>query len=131
MSLRDITDIVLAIMTSVATVTSVVALRRTSKTEKPHFDFYRLHRQNKPTEIVISNPTQAIDRCAIYIDGVPIPCGEGIETDPRSWSYVHIGGSAIFLIPQQLEKDSAMVVVKDGREILKKTTLKNIPVKGD
>jgi hypothetical protein len=46
----------------------------------------------------------------------------------QNWVYIPIGGSADFYLPENLsDRENATIVVKDGKKILQKAKLKDIP----
>jgi hypothetical protein len=98
--------------------------------EKPQFQLTALNLGHPPDRkirgIHIQNPTKAINRCQVFYNGIALktPFADKMIT----WAYIHIGGSADFRIPEELvDKENAIITIKDGRKTIQKIKLKELP----
>lgn len=132
----DITLILTIIASAGSTITAIVLILtyfQDKKRDKPQFAFYSVWGSSspndpnrKPVGLHIQNPSKPIDYCQVFCDGVALdtPFGAYFEKG----IYIHAGGAADFVLPKSIsEKDNPMIIVKDGKSILKKKQLKEIP----
>ncbi|MCP8311339.1 MAG: hypothetical protein L6M37_00100 [Candidatus Methylarchaceae archaeon HK02M1] len=98
-------------------------------------DFELLKAKDKILEPIESNwsirilkPTNIIEKCKVFYDDIPLPWGK--NTDDYMYiyeKYFGIGEGGNALIPKGIEKDDAIVVVKDGNKTLRKRKFKDLP----
>jgi hypothetical protein len=129
----EITDALTAItaVTSIITaLTLILTYRYNILRDKPQFELTALNLGKKPDRkirgIRIHNPTKPINHCQVFCNGVALETKFGIHF--RDWIYIPVGGSANFKLPENLvDRENATIFVKDGKNVLQKTKLKEIP----
>ncbi len=111
-------------------------IRKLKKEIEIDFEFYKVYepytKPNTPMDtnwsIRILHPNGIIHKCQVLYDGHPLP----YFVDNANIVYertIQVGGGANFRIPKGIEKDDALVEVKDGfkDKILKKSLFKDLP----
>jgi hypothetical protein len=125
--------ILLATVTTITSIMTVITLiltyRQNAQRDKPQFELTALNLGHPPDRklrgIHIQNPTKAISYCQVFCNGIVLETQFADKT--RTWVYVHVGGSATFIIPEKLTGKDAFIVVKDGRRTLQKIRLGDLP----
>jgi hypothetical protein len=129
----EITDALTAITTVTSIITAITLIltyRHNIRRDKPNFELTALMLGKKPDRklraIHIQNPDKPINHCQVFCNGVALETQFGIHF--RDWVYIHAGGSAGFKLPENLvDRENATIIVKDGKRILRKTKLEDLP----
>jgi hypothetical protein len=128
---------IVSVLTIITTITSIITAitliftyRQNAQRDKPQFEIRSLNLGHPPDRkirgIHIQNPSKAITHCQVFCNGIALETQFGIHM--RNWVYISIGSSADFMLPEDLvDRENAIIAVKDGKRTLLKTKLKELP----
>ncbi|MGA2682285.1 MAG: hypothetical protein ABSF44_10870 [Candidatus Bathyarchaeia archaeon] len=127
MNLIEIATLVAAVGSVIAAVTGIIALYKTSREEKNHFELLRGTNPPEPPNaklgLVISHPTKPIDECRVFYNKTALNIA---QSNPiRQHTYIHVGGMAVYRLPENVD-DNGKITVKDGKTTLLKIKLGKI-----
>lgn len=130
MEIADALTAITAVASIITAITLILTYRQNIFRDKPQFELTALNLGMKPDRkiraIHIHNPTKPINHCQVFCNGTALEIQFGIHF--RDWIYIHAGGSADFRLPENLvDRENAIIVVKDGKRVLHKTKLKELP----
>lgn len=130
MEIAEVLTAITAVTSIITAITLILTLRHNKLRDKTQFELSALNLGKKPDRkiraIHIQNPTKPINHCQVFCNDKALETPFGIHF--RDWIYIHAGGSADFKLPEDLEdRENATIVVKDGKKVLQKTKLKEIP----
>jgi hypothetical protein len=134
LEIADALTVITAIASIITAITLIFTYRQNKLRNMPHFELTALMLGKKPDRklrvIHIQNPDKPINHCQVFCNGTALEAQFGLHF--RDWIYIHAGGSADFKLPEKLEdRENATIVVKDGKEVLQKMKLNEIPMHSD
>jgi hypothetical protein len=102
--------------------------------ERNKIDFKLLRYQefyDKPATatwgIKILHPNKSIDRCSVSYDSEKLPWWDN-PNQPYYERFIDAMSGGNVLVPRGKEKDDAVVVVRDGKRIIRKKRFRDLPI---
>ena len=102
------------------------------KEQQVHFRLIRIFGNRREwveskSGIIVERPDKPIEKCRVTCGGVPLPCGKNNGALQYEW-VVPAMESILFDIPVDVEKEDAVIIVKNGnKRIGSPTKLSDVP----